>query len=87
MCTRAILVGGVCDLMNLENYSAKSFSRGNPQKISSSKIERYTIIPLSVADSNTGGDWCSSSTFLQLTQLSVLGATMLYVSAWTDSWC
>ena len=28
------------DLLNLENYSAKSFSHGNPQKISTSKIER-----------------------------------------------
>ena len=32
------------DLLNLENYSAKSFSHGNPQKISTLKIERYTVI-------------------------------------------
>ena len=39
----AILVGGVCDLLNIENYSAKSFSHGNPRKISTSKIECYTV--------------------------------------------
>ena len=39
----AILVGGVCDLLNFESYSAKSFSRGNLRKISTSKIERYTV--------------------------------------------
>ena len=30
----AILVGGVCDLLNLENYSTKSFTL---------KTERYTV--------------------------------------------
>ena len=40
----AILVGVVCDLLNLENYSAKSFSHGNPWKISTSKIECYTVV-------------------------------------------
>ena len=37
------LVGWVCDLLNFENYSAKSFSHGNPRKISTSKIERHTV--------------------------------------------
>ena len=32
------------DLLNLENYSAKSFRHGNPRKISTSKIGRYTVI-------------------------------------------
>ena len=40
----AILVGGVCDLLKLENYSSKSFSHGNPRKIRTSKIERYTVV-------------------------------------------
>ena len=35
-------VGGVWDLLNLKNYSAKSFGHSNP-KISTSKIERYTV--------------------------------------------
>ena len=43
LCYFSILVGGVCDLLNLENYSVKSFSHGNPRKISTSKIEHYTV--------------------------------------------
>ena len=42
-----ILVGEVCDLLNLENYSAKSFNHGNPRKLSTSKIERYTVCTFS----------------------------------------
>ena len=45
-CTCAILVGGVCDLLNLENNSAKSFSHGNPRKSSTSKIEHYTVVQI-----------------------------------------
>ena len=45
ICLASVLfwyIGGVCDLLNLENYSAKSFSH-NLIKISTSKIECYTV--------------------------------------------
>ena len=44
VCTCAILVGVVCDLLNFENYSTNSLSHGNPRKLSTSKIERYTVL-------------------------------------------